>query len=124
MVSVSKIAGLGFAAVSIAALIFVFFSGVTEPEQRVNDVVLEILYGGSFNAIVTENGRESALPGYGFARKSFVRVGEEWVISVSVEKLDAGNGALYVYFKTVDGEVLASDSTSEPNGMASVSLTL
>ena len=124
MVSVSKTAGLGFAAVSIAALIFVFFSGVTEPEQRVNKIVLEILYGGSFTAIVTENGRERVISGYGFVRTSLVRVGEVWIISVSVEKLDAGKGALYVYFKTVDGEVLASDSTSEPNGVASISLTL
>ena len=124
MVSVSKIAGLGFAAVSIAVLIFVFFSGVTEPEQRENKVVLEVLYGGSFTAMVTENGRESVLSGYGFVRTSLVRGGEDWVISVSVEKLDAGNGALYVYFKTVDGETLASDSTSEPRGTASVSLTL
>ena len=124
MVSVSKIAGLGFAAVSIAVLIFVFFSGVTEPEQRVNEVVLEIIYGGSFNAMVTENGRERVHSGYGFVRMSLVRGGEDWVISVSVEKLDAGTGALYVYFKTVDGEVLACDSTSEPMGTASVSLTL
>lgn len=124
LVSVSKVAGLGFAAFSIAVLIFVFFSGVTDDGQHVNRVILEVLYGGSFNATVTVNGRERVLSGYGLFRTTLVRVGEgEWVISAVMEKLDGGNGALHVYFRMVDGEVLASDSTSEAFGVARVSLT-
>ena len=123
MVSVSKAAGLGFAAVSIAVFIFVLLSGITEDRNQVNKVVLEVVYGGSFNVTVTENGRVSIQSMYGLVRTTLVRVDEDWVISASV-KLDAGNGALYVCFKTVDGEILASDSTSEPMGTASVSLTL
>ncbi len=125
MVSVSKVAGLGFAVVSIAVMTFALLSGITEDGQRVNRVILEVVYDGSFNVTVMMNGQVSIPSTYGLVKTTLVRLGErEWVISASVEKLCPENETLYVYFKTVDGEVLASDSTSEPMGTASVSLTL
>ncbi len=71
------------------------------------------------------NGQVSIKSTYGLVKTTLVRLGEgKWDISASVEKLCPGDGALYVYFKTVDGEVLASDSTSEPHGVANITLTL
>ena len=125
MVSVSKVARLSLAAVSIAVMTFELLSGITEDEPRLNRVILELVYGGSFNVTVMINGQVSIQSTYGLVKTTLVRLSEgKWDISASVEKLDLGDGALYVYFKTVDEEVLASDSTSEPMGTASVSLTL
>ncbi len=70
-------------------------------------------------------GERVGLSGHVWVRTTLIRVGEEeWVIYASVEKLDRGDGALNVYFKTMDGEVLASDSTSEPHRGANITLTL
>ena len=115
MVSVSKVAGLGFAAASIAVLTFALLSGITEDGQRVNRVILEVVYDGSFNVTVIMNGQVSIQSTYGLVKTTLVRLSEgKGEISASVEKLDPGNGTLYVDFKTVDREVLASDSKVSP----------
>jgi len=120
-----KVAGLGFVAASIAVAIFLLFSGFTYEEQRVNTVELEVVYGGSFNLTITGNGEERFQSSYGFVKTILQRLdGEEWNISVSVQKLDAGSGTMYVRFRDMDGTVLASGSTNEPLGVVRLALTL
>ena len=120
-----KVAGLGFVTASIAVVIFLLFSGFTYEEQQVNTVELEVIYGGSFNITITGNGQERFQSSYGFMKTILQRLdGEEWNISVSVQKLDAGSGTIYVRLLDMDGTVLVSDSTNEPLGVVSLALTL
>jgi hypothetical protein len=125
MVSLNKVAALSFAAILTAVLIAVQLSGTTDVDLQMKTVVLEVIHGGAFNVTVSSNGEETFFSGYGRMRKDLISViGEEWNFSASVTKLGGGDAVLYVYIKTVDGKVLASDSTSEPMGTATISLTL
>ena len=100
IVPVSKVAGLGFAAVSIAVLIFALLSGITEDEPRLNRVILEVVYGGSFNVTIIKNGQVSIQSTYGLVKTTLVRLGEgKWDISASVEKLDLGDGGSLCVFQ-------------------------
>ncbi len=109
---------------AIAVSVF-FIIGVVNRDFQLNEVVFEVIYGGSFNVTIIENGVTKTSSTYGLVKTTLVRVGGgKWTIEVNVQKLDAGSGTLYVYLKSVSGEILASDSTNEPFGVGTLFLML
>jgi hypothetical protein len=102
-----------------------FMMGFVDHRSQVNEVVFEVVYGGSFNVTIIENGQVKTSAMYGLGKMTLFRIGSgTWVLEATVRKLDSDTGTLYVYFKSMDGEILASDSTSESFGTASISLIL
>ena len=124
MASGMKIFVLGVVFVAIAMSVF-FVIGVMNRDFQLNEVVFEVIYGGSFNVTIIENGVTTTSSTYGLVKTTLVRLGGgKWIIEVNVQKLDSGSGTLYVYLKSSDGEILASDSTNESFGVATVFLML
>ncbi len=99
--------------------------GFVDQRSQVNEVVFEVVYGGSFNVTIIENGQVRTSAMYGLGKMTMFRIGSgTWVLEATVKKLDSDSGTLYVYFKSMNGEILTSDSTSESFGTASISLIL
>jgi hypothetical protein len=124
MASGMRIFVLGVLFVAVAVSVF-FVIGVVNRDFQLNEVVLEVTYGGSFNVTIIENGVTTTSTTYGLVKTTLVRIGgDKWTIEVNVRKMDSDSGTLYVYLKSSDGEILASDSTCEPFGVATVFLML
>jgi hypothetical protein len=124
MVSGRKILLLGIALITVTISSFLLV-GVLKQDSRSNEVIFEVIYSGNFEVIINENDQVKKISSYGMLRNTLKRVSEgEWVIEMNVTKLSGDTGTLYVYVKSIYGEILVSDSVNEPFGTASVSLVL
>jgi hypothetical protein len=94
-------------------------------QSWINEVEFEVVYGGSFNVTIAENGDVKTNSMYGLGKVSLIRVGRDlWILEATVQKLDSDDDTLYVYFKDKNGEMLATDSTNEAFGIANINLVL
>jgi hypothetical protein len=110
--------------ITVAASAYVMM-GLVDQDSQINEVVFEVVYGGSFNVTIIENGQVKTSAMYGLGKMTLFRIGSgTWVLEATVKKLDSDAGTLYAYFKTLDGEILVSDHTSESFGTATISLIL
>jgi hypothetical protein len=124
MVSGTKILLLGIALITVSAGSFLLV-GVLKHDSQANEIIFEVIYSGNFEVTIIEDGQVKKISSYGMLRNTLERVSEdEWVIEVNVTKQSGDTGTLYVYIKSIYGEILASDSVNEPFGTASVSLVL
>lgn len=124
MFSRTKILILGIVFITFTASSF-FLVGVLKHDSQANEIIIEVIYSGDFEVTIIENGQVKKSSSYGMMRETLVHVGGgEWFIEANVTKLSGDSETLHMYIKSIYGDILASDSVSEPFGTASISLTL
>ena len=111
-----KLLAVVMTAVSMAIIVTMFFAGFLTG-SKIDQIICEVEYPGSFNVTIKENGYESVFIGFGKIQRVLVRpAGDQWVISLNAVKTDSSAGILTAEIKLMDGTVLSEDSTSRPFG--------
>jgi len=111
-----RLLALVMVAVSAAIIVIMFFSGFLT-DNKIDRVICEVEYPGSFNVTIKENGHDSKFTGFGKIQRVLVRPADgQWVISLSAVKTDSSTGILTAEIKFMDGTILSEDSTSQPFG--------
>ena len=108
-----KLLAVVMTAVSMAIIVIMFFAGFLT-DSKIDRIICEVEYPGSFNVTIKENGRESVFIGFGKVQRVLVRPADgQWVISLNAIKTDSSAGILTAEIKLMDGNFKGNEKSKK-----------
>jgi hypothetical protein len=97
----------------------------TAKNEKIKNLKLEVNYYGKYLITITEMNEARMTTGKDNTDIFLTRESEEpWFLAVHVEKLDKSSSHLYVYVRYLNGTLLKSGYTDEPEGTVNINFTL
>jgi hypothetical protein len=105
------------------------FSHIGQIEQtkyeKIKNLKLEVNYYGKYLITITEMNEARMTNGKDNTDLFLIRESDEpWFLAVHVEKSDKSSTPLYVYVRYLNGTLLKSGYTDEPEGTVNINFTL
>ena len=93
--------------------------------EKIKNLKLEVNYYGKYLITITEMNEARMTNGKDNTDIFLTRESDEpWFLAVHVEKLDKSSSPLYVYIRYLNGTMLKSGYTDDPEGTVNINFTL
>ena len=85
---------------------------------QTENLIVEFEFAGRFEVIYSHHGITQTSLALGIQQIPIARnIGEHWEITFIVQKMEVSSSPLFVYLKTLDGEIIYSTNVVEQDGI-------